>query len=331
MGGKRTDGAPGHTKRTIALTRLPLHARPVIRTSKWKDVAVPLVDAVPDCELVQGASYERHWGLRLRPFENVPDPTFYVPSAKHEAAMERMLYGITARKGIVMLTGEIGSGKTLLSRAVILKLPQARYEIGLVSNPTIQGNDFLGEILFQLGLDPNGTRAEQLRRLNDQLLANYDRAVDTVVVVDEAQAIEHNRLFEELRLLSNFQLNDRFLITLMLLGQPELRERIARIPQLAQRVAIQHHIDYLDRAETKAYVCARLAAAGSTLPIFSPRSISSIYHRTGGVCRLINSLCDLCLYVGRASGARQIRRSLVERVANDVWHRGDHTGRWVMS
>jgi hypothetical protein len=143
--------------------------------------------------------------------------------------MERMLYGIHARKGIVMLTGEIGSGKTLLSRAVILKLPRSRYEIGLVSNPTIPGNEFLGEILFQLGLDPNGTRAEQLRRLNDQLLANYHRKVDTVVV-DEAQAIEHDRLFEELRLLSNFQLNDRFLITLVLVGQPELKDRIAYSP-----------------------------------------------------------------------------------------------------
>lgn len=292
---------------------------------------MPLVDKVQDHHLTQDSVYESHWGLRLRPFENVPDPKFYVPSAKHEAAMERMLYGIHARKGIVMLTGEIGSGKTLLSRAVILKLPRSRYEIGLVSNPTIPGNEFLGEILFQLGLDPHGTRVEQLRRLNDQLLANYHRDVDTVVVVDEAQAIEQDRLFEELRLLSNFQLNDRFLITLVLLGQPELRERIARIPQLAQRVAIQHHVDYLDRAETKAYILARLAAAGSELPIFSPSAISSIYHRTGGVCRVINSLCDLCLYFGRIAGARQIRRSLVEKVAMEVLHRRGNNSAWGLS
>lgn len=296
-----------------------------------EDLLVPLVDAVQDHSLIQDSAYESHWGLRLRPFENVPDPRFYVASAKHEAAMERMLYGIHARKGIVMLTGEIGSGKTLLSRAVILKLPRSRYEIGLVSNPAIPGNEFLGEILFQLGLDPQGTRVEQLRRLNDQLLANYHRGVDTVVVVDEAQTIEHDRLFEELRLLSNFQLNDRFLITLVLLGQPELRDRIARIPQLAQRVAIRHHIECLNRAETKAYILARLAAAGSELPIFSPSAISSVYHRTGGVCRLINSLCDLCLYFGRVSRSRHIRPSLVEKVANEVLHRRDNTGAWVMS
>ncbi len=285
-----------------------------------------LAHSIQDHGVTRDSAYERHWGLRLRPFENVPDPNFYVASAKHEAAMERVLYGIHARKGIVMLTGEIGSGKTLLSRAVILKLPRSRYEIGLVSNPTILGSEFLGEILFQLGLDPQGTRVEQLRRLNDQLLANYHRDVDTVVVVDEAQAIEHDRLFEELRLLSNFQLNDRFLITLVLVGQPELRQRITRIPQLAQRVAIQHHINYLDRAETKAYIFARLAAAGSEVGIFSPRAISSIYHRTGGVCRLINSLCDLCLYFGHVSGAHQIRRALVEKVENELLHRPESTG-----
>lgn len=292
---------------------------------------MPLVDLTQNHSLSQDSGYESHWGLRLRPFENVPDPRFYVPSAKHDAAMERILYGIHARKGIVMLTGEIGSGKTLLSRAVILKLPRSRYEIGLVSNPTIPENEFLGEILFQLGLDPQGTRVEQLRRLNDQLLANYHREVDTVVLVDEAQAIEHDRLFEELRLLSNFQLNDRFLITLVLVGQPELRDRIARIPQLAQRVAIQHHIEYLDRAETKAYILARLAAAGGELPVFSAGAMSFIYHRTGGVCRLINSLCDLCLYFGHVSEARQITRSLVEKVANEVLHRRHTTDAWVMS
>ncbi len=275
--------------------------------------------------------YERHWRLNLRPFENVPDPRFYVPSVKHEAAMERILYGIHARKGIVMLTGEIGSGKTLLSRAAILRLPRTQYEIGLVSNPTLPEHEFLGEILFQLGLEPNGTRAEQLRRLNDQLLANYQRGADTVVVVDEAQAIAHDRTFEELRLLSNFQLNDRFLLTLVLLGQPELRTRIARIPQLAQRVTIQHHIECFDRAETKTYIAARLAAAGCVLPIFSSSAVSSIFHRTGGVCRLINSLCDLCLYVGSVAKVSRIRRALVERVAGDVFCRRDNSDAWVLS
>ena len=289
------------------------------------------VESVPDQQVTEGAVYEGHWGLHRYPFDNVPDPQFYVPSAKHEAAMTRVLYGIHARKGIVMLTGEIGSGKTLLSRAAILKLSPARYEIGLLSNPTMPDDQFLGEILFQLGLDPNGTRAEQLRRLNEQLLANHQRGIETVVVVDEAQAIEQDRLFEELRLLSNFQMNDRFLITIVLLGQPELRERIARIPQLAQRVAIHHHIEYLDLRETKAYVTARLAAAGCVRPIFTSSAISSIFLYTGGVCRLINSLCDWCLYAGSIAGVQQIRRALVKRAASEVFHQRDTSGSWGLS
>ena len=134
--------------------------------------------AASEMSVVQGSKYEPYWRLQGRPFENVPDPKFYVPSVKHEAAMACMLYGIQARKGIVMLTGEIGTGKTLMSRAVIWKLPRAQYEIGLLSNPTVTENELLGEILFQLGLDPGGTRVEQLRRLNDQLLANYHQGVE---------------------------------------------------------------------------------------------------------------------------------------------------------
>ena len=264
---------------------------------------------------IESATYEPYWGFQRRPFENVPAPTFYVPSVKHEAAMACMLYGIQARKGILMLTGEIGSGKTLISRAVIVKLPRTQYEVGLLSNPTVPGNEFLGEMLFQLGLDPCGTRAEQLRRLNDQLLANYHQGVDTVLVVDEAQAIEHDRLFEELRLLSNFQLNDRFLITLVLVGQPELRDRIAQIPQLAQRVAVCHYLERFNRAETTASIVARLAAVGCTLPTFSFPAISGVFQQTGGVCRLINSLCDVCHYYGSVAGVRRVSRTLVEWVA----------------
>ncbi len=274
---------------------------------------MPILGAVQELSTLPESAYERHWGLHLRPFENVPDPRFYVPSTKHETAKQRILYGIENRKGIVMLTGEIGSGKTLMSRSLILSLPRSRYEIGLVANPSIPGNEFLGEILFQFGLSATGTKAEQLRRLNDQLLANYRRGVDAILVVDEAQAIQQDHVFEELRLLSNFQLNERFLMTLVLLGQPELRERVARIPQLAQRVAIQYHLERFNRAETKAYILGRLAAAGCHREIFSPGAETLIYNHTGGVCRLINSLCDLCLYFGSIAGAHRVGRSLVQQ------------------
>jgi type II secretory pathway predicted ATPase ExeA len=204
-------------------------------------VSISAVDTGPELIASMEWAYEGYWGLAARPFDNVPDPRFYVPSAQHEAAKQRILYGIHRRKGIVMLTGEIGSGKTLMSRALILTLPDSRYDVALVANPSMPEEEFLGEILFQFGAASGGSKAEQLRRLNDRLLANHQSGLDTILVVDEAQAIRHDTVFEGLRLLSNFQLNDRVLLTLVLLGQPELRARITQIPQLAQRVAIQAH------------------------------------------------------------------------------------------
>jgi general secretion pathway protein A len=274
----------------------------------------PIVEPIREFEPIPASAYEGHWGLLLRPFENVPDPRFYVPSAQHEAARERILYGIHGRKGLVMLTGKIGSGKTLMSRSVILSLPPSRFDVGLVANPSVSGDEFLGEILFQLGLDGAGSKAEQLRRLNERLLANYRRGVDTVVVVDEAQAIRDEQTFEDLRLLSNFQLNDRFLMTIVLLGQPELRARVAQIPQLAQRVAVRYHLERFDRTGTKAYIRGRMAAAGCQRDIFSSGAITMIHTETGGVCRLINSLCDLCLHVGSMIGARRVGKGLVRQV-----------------
>lgn len=273
-----------------------------------------IVEPVRESGPMPATGYEGHWGLARSPFENVPDPRFYVPSVQHEAAKERMLYGIYGRKGFVMLTGEIGSGKTMISRSLILNLPRSRFDVGLVANPSISGVEFLGEILLQLGLDGAGTKAEQLRRLNERLLANYRRGVDTVVLVDEAQAIRDEQTFEDLRLLSNFQLNDRFLMTIVLLGQPELRARVAQIPQLAQRIAVRYHLERFDRAETKAYIRGRLAAVGCHQDIFSSGAITMIYNETGGVCRLINALCDLCLHVGSLQGARRVGKGLVQQV-----------------
>lgn len=275
---------------------------------------MPRAEPIRESEPTPARTYEGHWGLALRPFENVPDPRFYVPSAHHEAAKERIRYGLYGRKGLVMLTGEIGSGKTLLSRSLILSLPPSRFDVGLVTNPSVSRGELLGEILFQLGLDGAGSKAEQLRRLNERLLANYRRGVDTVLVVDEAQAIRDEQTFEDLRLLSNFHLNDRFLMTIVLLGQPELRARVAQIPQLAQRIAVRYHLERFDRTETKAYIRGRMAAAGCERDIFSSGAMAMIYTETGGVCRLINSLCDLCLHVGSVTGARRVGKGLVRQV-----------------
>lgn len=257
-------------------------------------------------------TYEDYWGLQRRPFENVPDPHFYVASRKHEAGRQRLLYGIHARKGAVMLTGEIGCGKTLLSRALILNLSHTRFDVALVANPSLPAVEFLGEILYQFGIEATNSKTELLHRLNDRLLDNHRRGLDTVLVVDEAQAILDDTIFEDLRLLINFQLNNRFLLTLVLLGQPELKARIGRIPQLDQRVAIRYHLQAFDAEETRQYISARMVAAGSSRDIFTKDGTALIYERTGGICRLINSLCDLCLLLGSLDQACEIDTRVVE-------------------
>lgn len=260
-------------------------------------------------------TYEQHWGLHTHPFENVPDPRFYVPSIKHETARQRMLYGIQARKGAVMLTGEIGSGKTLLSRALILNLSRSKYDVALLANPSLPEKQFLGEILYQFGLPVGGSKAVQLRRLNERMLSNAQQGLDTVLVIDEAQAVLEDRTFDEVRLLMNYQMNDRFLLTLVLLGQPELRERVARIPQLMQRIAMRYHLERFNVEETQIYIQGRLAAAGCSRMLFTPDAVDVIHQHTGGVCRLINALCDLCLLSGAQGKVDRIDRMLVLQAA----------------
>ncbi len=260
-------------------------------------------------------AYEQHWGLQTHPFENVPDPRFYVPSVKHETARQRMVYGIQARKGAIMLTGEIGSGKTLLSRALILNLPGSKYDVALLANPSLPEKQFLGEILYQFGLPVGGAKAVQLRRFNEHMLTNAQRGLDTVLVIDEAQAVLEDRIFDEVRLLMNYQMNDRFLLTLVLLGQPELRERVAGIPQLMQRIAVRYHLERFTVEETQVYIQGRLAAAGCSRMLFTPDAVDAIHRHTGGVCRLINALCDLCLLNGAQGHADQIDRMLVLQAA----------------
>ncbi len=261
-------------------------------------------------------AYEQHWGLRCRPFDNVPDPRFYVATAQHETARQRLLYGIQARKGAVMLTGDVGCGKTLLSRALVLNLPETRYDVALIANPSFSSKDFLCEVLNQLGIAATGSKVRLLHRLNEHLLANYQKRVDTVIVIDEAQAIESRRLFEELRLLLNFQTNDAFLVTLVLMGQPELRQKVDRIPQFSQRIAVRCHLAPFTLEEARAYVAARLLAAGTDRALFSKEALTTIYEQGHGVCRLINTLCDLCLLLGAMAKMSEIDETTAREAAN---------------
>ena len=263
--------------------------------------------------------YQAYWGLDELPFENVPDPRFFYPSAEHQEALLRMFYAVNSRKGAAMLTGEIGCGKTVLSRTLIQDLPPERYEIGLVTNPTLAPIDFLREILYQLGHEiQTDSKLDLLHALNDQAVKNLNAGKDTVIIVDEAQAIEHQETFEELRLLLNFQLNDRFLLTLLLIGQPELKDCIARIDQLSQRIAIKFHLGPLKREETHAYVHTRLEKAGVKRQVFREDALDVLHRESRGFPREINNICDICLLLGFGAKVEQIDNEQILKASQAI-------------
>lgn len=263
--------------------------------------------------------YEKYWGLNELPFENVPDPHFMYHSTQHEEALMRLLYTTKAQKGAAMLSGEVGCGKTTVSRAFVQELPIEEYEVGLIANPGMAALDFLKEILYQLGIEKTAdTKPALLHILNDAMLQNLNKKKKTVLIVDDAQAIEDMATFEELRLLLNLQLNNQFLLTLILIGQPELRDKVVKIPQLDSRISIRYHLKPLDLKETTQYILFRLKIAGMQRNIFTKESIEKIHESTGGVPRKINNTCDLSLLVGFSKKIELIDSKIVQQLIDDA-------------
>ena len=263
--------------------------------------------------------YEQYWGLSEPPFDNSPNPKFFYLSPEHEEALIRMVYAVKQRKGAAMLTGEYGCGKTTLSRALIQRLEADRYEVGLLTNPCWNTVEFLREILYQLGVESQEkSKADLLHRLNEVMYENMRAEKDTVIVIDEAQLIEDDSVFEELRLLLNFQLDDRFLLTLLLIGSPELRDKVRSIRQLDQRIAIRYHLNTLDYHHTASYIAHRLRTAGQPRQLFSEEAIRQIFDFTRGIPREINNLCDLCLLIGSSKRVPEIDEKIVAEVIRDT-------------
>jgi type II secretory pathway predicted ATPase ExeA len=263
--------------------------------------------------------YEAYWELTEPPFDNSPNPRFFYLSPEHEEALVRLVYTVRHRKGCGMLTGEYGCGKTTLSRALIQRLEAERYEIGLLTNPRWGPVDFLREVLYQLGVETiERSKPELLHQLHDLFFRNFRDGRDTVVIVDEAQLLEDASLFEELRLLMNFQTDDRFLVTVLLIGSPELREKIRALKHLDQRIAIRYHLNALDYAHTAAYVAHRLRMAGRTRPLFTEDAIQLIFDFTRGTPREINNVCDVALLVGYTRRAGEVGEKIVAEVIKDM-------------
>ena len=261
--------------------------------------------------------YLEYWGFKEFPFENVPDPRFFYLSKSHEEALTRLVYAAKMRKGGAMLSGEIGCGKTTLTKVAVQDLSGDRFDIGLVINPKLEPLEFLQEVLYQFGVNEvPEAKVKCLRALNDKMIENMRANRETLLMVDEAQLLSQATL-EEVRLLLNFQLNDRFLITIILLGQPELKDKIKAIEQLEQRIAIKYHLAPFDFNDTARYSVFRQKRAGRNEGVFSKEAVEKVYEYTKGVPRKINNLCDLSLLIGFSKSKKLVHSEIIESIARD--------------
>ncbi len=277
--------------------------------------------------------YEDYWGLGQAPFQTVPDPDFFCPFPAYQEILEKLFYVVVYGKGAAMITGEIGAGKSTLSRVFLLALGEEKYDVALVINPALRRDELLYEIALQLGtLPPKDARISLFHAINERLRTNADRDVRTVLIIDEAQTITHKAAFEDLRILMNFQVSDRHLLSLILFGQPDLKEVIAQQRSLEQRIAIRSHLGRLGVVETANYIEFRLEKAGATRPIFTDEAINIVHWAADGIPRSINNLCDLCLFEGMRRKVEAVDALLIKAVRRELEaNRGTYTRQALLS
>ena len=263
--------------------------------------------------------YLEHWDLKKTPFDNVPIHSAFFPSPQHEEALWRLLYVVEHRKGVAMLTGEVGCGKTTVIRALSDYLANDKYQFQTISNPALQPTDLIKAILLKLGGNAgNGSKTDILEQLHNRLLQNSSQGISTVLAIDEAHLIANRATLEELRMLLNNQSDEEFLITLVLLGQPPLLKNIAQLQPLKERISIKFNLEPLDLQNTLNYIVHRLKWAGATRGIFSREAIQELYEFAQGLPLRINKLCDRCLLIGLMRQAEIVDSTIVLDAIEDL-------------
>lgn len=251
--------------------------------------------------------YLEHWRLKRRPFDNTSDPTFFFESRGHQEAITRISFAVETQKAIILLTGDYGSGKTVICETVINQLPHEQFKIAFITNPRMDAIDLAREITFQLGEDVSSRSMYDVLHVLNKLLERYaSSGKNCAVFIDEAQLILDSSVLEDIRLLLNHQFQRQFLFTLVLVGQTELRDRLKSIPQMMQRIGMKFLIPNLQPDEVAQYIAHRLGVAGGALDIFDQSAIDEIAKLSKGNPREINTLCDLCLLIGALTGKARI-------------------------
>ena len=264
--------------------------------------------------------YLSFYGLKKKPFNITSDPNFLFMSKRHKEAFSHLLYGINERKGFLEITGEIGTGKTTLCRALLNQL-NGQAKTSFILNPNLSELQLLQSILEDFGLPiKRRTKVDLLRQLNKFLLEQEEQGCNVILILDEAQNLTA-KLLEQIRMLSNLETEREKLFQIILVGQPELKQRLQspKLTQLRQRIAIRYHIMPLDRDEVGQYIYHRLKVAGSDGSIiFSNEAIDEIYKYSQGTPRLINVLCDKALLLGFVRETKTIFADMVVRSIKEI-------------
>jgi general secretion pathway protein A len=266
-----------------------------------------------------GEMYNDYYGFRESPFNITPDPRFLFFSQRHREAFNHVLFGIRERKGFIQLTGEVGAGKTTVCRAILEELGP-RYKTALILNPCLTSAQLLRAVLTEFGLPRRVDRVASLDTLNRFLLEQVATENEVVLIIDEAQDL-NLELLEQVRLLSNLETDQRKLLQIVLIGQPELRDTLnARsLRQLRQRITVRYHLTPLDREETERYILHRMNVAGcDRAPTFTPWAVRRIHGYSKGIPRLINAAADKTLLAGFVADTDRLTARHVGRAIREL-------------
>jgi len=265
--------------------------------------------------------YKRFYNLQRNPFDITPDPSFLFATKKHNEALAALYYGVKRRKGFVVLTGEVGTGKTMIVRCLLQVLHTNKVAFAWVFNPRLSPMEFLQYVVGDFRLPTAGkSKSDLLLDLSSYAIARHQKGLTTVLVVDEAHHLSTDVL-EEVRLLTNLETGQEKLLQILLVGQQELDEKLdsTDLRQLKQRVALRSHLSSLDLDETSGYVYRRLQIAGCTNPseLFPMETIVELHRQSRGYPRLVNTLCENALIHGYARQSRSISPRVIEEIAAD--------------
>lgn len=263
--------------------------------------------------------YEEFFGFKESPFNITPDPKFLFLSPTHQEALAHLVYGIDQKKGFIVLTGEVGCGKTTLCRALLNKLDTTRFDTALILNPLVQEAQLLRDFLKEIGENHLEEPHNLINRVHASLLKKVSQGKNIVMVIDEAQNLS-NEVLEQIRLLSNLETDNEKLLQIILMGQPELKDKLAKkeLRQLKQRILVHYDLKPLNFQQTRHYIQHRLSVSqGTGTAFFSYWALMAIYRHSSGIPRIINNICDkslLSAYVNRSNTVsyRDVKKAIKE-------------------